>query len=76
MAQQSDDLMMLELHFEDALLDLLLEVLVEGTASFDRQLKAKLARLHFRRHKDFTDEKYEHAVRRAATRAWSMKWPE
>jgi hypothetical protein len=76
MAQQSDDLTMLALHFEDALLDLLLEVLVEGTTSFDQQLKARLARHRFRRHKDFTDKEYEDAVRRAAKRAWGMKWPE
>jgi hypothetical protein len=76
MAQQSDDLAMLSLSFEDALLYLLLEVLTEGRTSFDQQMKVRLARRRFRHHKDFTDKEYEDAVRRAAKRAWSSKWPE
>jgi hypothetical protein len=76
MAEQSDDLAMLSLAFEDALLDLLLEVLIEGGTSFDRQMMVRLARSRLRRHKDFTDKEYEDAVHRAAKRAWGMKWPE
>jgi hypothetical protein len=70
MAQQSDDdLAMLSRAFEDALTDLLLEVLMEGGTSFDQQMKLRLARNRLRRHKDFTEKEYQAAVLRAARRA-------
>jgi hypothetical protein len=50
MAQQSDDLAILSRAFEDALTDLLLEVLMEGGTSFDQQMKLRLARNRLRRH--------------------------
>jgi len=69
MTQQSDDLAMLSRAFEDALTELLLEVLMEGGTSFDRQMKLRLARNRLRRHKDFTEKEYQAAVLRAARRA-------
>jgi hypothetical protein len=70
MAQQSDDdLAMLSRAFEDALTDLLLEVLMEGGTSFDQQMKLRLARNRLRRHTDFTEKEYQAAVLRAARRA-------
>src|SRR6266516_2285347 len=69
MTQQSDDLAMLSRAFEDTLTELLLEVLMEGGTSFDRQMKLRLARNRLRRHKDFTEKEYQAAVLRAARRA-------
>ena len=68
MAQQSDDLAILSRAFEDALTDLLLEVLMEGGTSFE-QMKLRLARNRLRRHTDFTEKEYQAAVLRAARRA-------
>ena len=48
MAQESDDLTILSRAFEDALTNLLLEVLMEGGTSFDQQMKLRLARNRFR----------------------------
>jgi hypothetical protein len=68
MAQQSDDdLAMLSRAFEDALTDLLLEVLMEGGTSFDQQMKLRLARNRLRRHTDFTEKEYQAAVLRGCS---------
>jgi hypothetical protein len=69
MAQESDNLTILSRAFEDALTNLLLEVLMEGGTSFDQQMKLRLARNRFRRHNDFTEKEYHAAVLRAARRA-------
>jgi hypothetical protein len=69
MAQQSDDLAILSRAFEDALTDLLLEVLMEGGTSFNQQMKLRLARNRLRRHTDFTEKEYQAGVLRAARRA-------
>jgi hypothetical protein len=69
MAEESDNLTILSRAFEDALTNLLLEVLMEGGTSFDQQMKLRLARNRFRRHNDFTEKEYQAAVLRAARRA-------